>query len=416
MLDALQNPIVLAVVVVVLLILIAIPVVVRRRRASQEDVLPPPALGPAVDYTSQPYEEPTSLGDRLREAPIGVKLLLALVPIVVIVAGVVLWLTFGGPDPGPAVTPTPVPPPATITNIQAILASSSRIVVEAETTLPDNTTVTAAMKDGGQDFLWFNKDRSSAEVRGGRISITLERAKDAPAPKRGQDQTITLIATVGSDVVNSDPAKLKIPQLYSADFYRDTVVPPTSVPTSTPASVPTSAPDAPTVVPTVLPEPTATSTATLTATVFNGGNIRKEPQVSADILGQLHAGEVVTLLERSNDSAWYRVQAPEAEGWVSATLLTIDPEVAKQVSTSAPPETGLSATVFNGGNVRARPVTGKPLDQINAGETVQLLAKTSDGGWYQISYIRDGKPITGWVSVTLLTIDPAVAKQVPVAK
>src|SRR4029079_17617863 len=87
MLDALQNPIVLAVVVVVLLILIAIPVLLRRRRASQEDLLPPPELGQSVDYTSLPYEEPTSLGDRLREAPIGVKLLLALVPIAVIVAG-----------------------------------------------------------------------------------------------------------------------------------------------------------------------------------------------------------------------------------------------------------------------------------------------------------------------------------------
>ena len=69
--------------------------------------------------------------------------------------------------------------------------------------------------------------------------------------------------------------------------------------------------------------------------------------------------------------------------------------------------------VFNGGNVRDRPVTGKPLDQINAGETVQLLAKTSDGGWYQITNIRN---ISGWVSRTLLTVDPAVAKQVPIAK
>jgi hypothetical protein len=413
MLDALQNPIVLAVVVVVLLILIAIPVLLRRRRASQEDVLPPPELGQAVDYTSLPYEEPTSLGDRLREAPIGVKLLLALVPIAVIVAGVVLWLTFfRNPGSSTAVAPTP-PPAATITNIQAILTSSSRIVVEAETTLPDNTTVTAVMKDGGQDFSWFNKDRSSAEASGGRISITLERAKDAPPPKRGQEQTITLIATVGSQVLNSDPAKLRIPPLYSADFYRDAVaVQPTTAPTAAPTTAPTTAPAEPT----ALAEPTAPPTAALTATVFNGGNIRKEPQVKAGVLGQLHAGEVVTLLERSNDSAWYRVKAPEAEGWVSATLLTIDPEVVKQVSTSAPPATGLSAKVFNGGNVRARPVTGKPLDQINAGETVQLLAKTSDGGWYQISYTRDGKPITGWVSATLLTIDPALAKRVPVAK
>jgi flagellar FliL protein len=416
MLDALQNPIVLAIVVVVLLILIAIPVLVRRRRASQEDVLPPPELGQAVDYTSLPYEEPTSMGDRLREAPIGVKLLLALVPIAVIVAGVVLWLTFfNNPGTSTAVVPTPTPPP-TITNIQAILTSSSRIAVEAETTLPDNTIVTAVMKDGDQDFPWFSKDRASAEASGGRISITLERAKDAPAPKRGQEQTITLIATDGSQVISSDPAKVSITPLYSADFYHDAVAAqPTAAPTAAPTTTPTTAPPEPT----ALAEPTATSTATLTATVFNGGNIRKQPQVSnnnADVLGQLHAGEVVSLLERSNDSAWYRVKAPEAEGWVSATLLTIDPDMAKQVPTSAPPETGLSATVFNGGNVRARPVTGKPLDQINAGETVQLLAKTSDSGWYQISYARDGKPITGWVSVTLLTIDPAVAKQVPVAK
>jgi len=414
MLDTLlQNPIILVVVVVVLLILIAIPVLIRRRRAGQEDVLPPPELGQAVDYTSLPYEEPTSLSDRLRDAPIGVKLLLALVPFAVIVAGIVLWLTFfSNPGAGTAVAPTPTPPPS-ITNIKAILTSSSRIVVEAETNLPDNTTVTAVMKDGDQDFSWFSSDRASAEANGGRISITLERAKDAPAPKRGQDQTITLITTVDSEVISSDPTKLSIPPLYSADFYRDAVA---AQPTTAPTATPTAASAEPTVAPTVPAEPTATSTATLTATVFNGGNIRKEPRVSNNVLGQLHAGEVVTLLERSNDSAWYHIQAPEAEGWVSATLLTIDPEVANQVSTSAPPETGLSAKVFNGGNVRERPVTGKPRDQINAGETVQLLAKTSDGGWYQIRYTRDGTPITGWVSVTLLTIDPAVAKQVPVAK
>src|SRR3954447_20800465 len=139
MLDSiLTNPIVLAVVVLVLLILIAIPVLVRRRRASQEELLPPPELGQAVDYTSLPYEEPTSLSDRLREAPIGVKLLLALVPIAVIVAAVVLWLTFfNNPGSGTAALPTPAPQP-TLTNVRATLASASKIVVEAETNLPDH--------------------------------------------------------------------------------------------------------------------------------------------------------------------------------------------------------------------------------------------------------------------------------------
>ncbi len=414
MLDSLlTNPILLAVVVVVLLILIAIPVLLRRRRAGQEELLPPPELGQAVDYTSLPYEEPTSIGDRLREAPIGVKLLLALVPIAVIVAAVVLWLTFfnnsGG---GTAVVPTAMPQP-TLTNVRATLASASKIVVEAETNLPDQTMVTAAMKEGDQDFPWFIENRANGQVSDGRISITLERAQNAPTPKRDHGQTITLHATAGGQVVSSEAVKLTIPSIYTTDFFRDVAV---VQPTIAPTVAPTVAPTSPPAQPTALVEPTTTTTVALTATVFNGGNIRKEPQVSNNVLGQLHAGEVVTLLERSNDSTWYRVKAPEAEGWVSATLLTIDADVAKQVTTSAPPDSGLSAKVFNGGNVRERPVTGKPLDQINAGETVNLLAKTSDGGWYQITYMRDAKPITGWVSVTLLTIDPATAKQVPVAK
>src|SRR3954470_23795813 len=210
MLDTLQNPIVLAVVVVVLLILIAIPVLLRRRRASQEDVLPPPELGQAVDYTSLPYEEPTSLGDRLREAPIGVKLLLGLVPVVVIAAAIVLWLTFfNNPGSGTAVVPTPLPP-STITNVKATVASSTRIVVEADTNLPDTTQVSAAMKQNDQDFAWFNKDSISSKIADGRITLVLEKTKSAPKPTSDQEQFVTLIATVGDQVVSSEPAKLTV--------------------------------------------------------------------------------------------------------------------------------------------------------------------------------------------------------------
>src|ERR1044071_10317951 len=102
MLDALQQPIVIAIVVLILLVLIVIPVLLRRRRAAREEVLPPPELGQAIDYTSLPYEEPISLGDRFRQASPAVKLLAFLVPLVIIVAGIVLWFTFlrgpGGVD------------------------------------------------------------------------------------------------------------------------------------------------------------------------------------------------------------------------------------------------------------------------------------------------------------------------------
>src|SRR5262249_20177979 len=44
-------------------------------------------------------------------------------------------------------------------------------------------------------------------------------------------------------------------------------------------------------------------------------------------------------------------------------------------------------------------------------ETVQLLGKNQAGTWYLITDIRG---VTGWVSVTLLTIDPNVRAAVPI--
>src|SRR5919108_4113668 len=114
--DALQNPLVIAIVVAILLLLIAIPVLVRRRRAGRDEVLPPPELSQPVDYTSLPYEEPTSWSDRFARASPATKLLLVLVPLVVIVGLAVLVLTFLQPLPS-AESPTPERPPATITNV-----------------------------------------------------------------------------------------------------------------------------------------------------------------------------------------------------------------------------------------------------------------------------------------------------------
>ena len=73
----------------------------------------------------------------------------------------------------------------------------------------------------------------------------------------------------------------------------------------------------------------------------------------------------------------------------------------------------ITASVANGGNVREAPVSGKPIDQVQAGEIVQLLEKDQDAAWFKITYSRNGQAITGWVSRTLLTIAPEVEQQVP---
>ena len=159
------------------------------------------------------------------------------------------------------------------------------------------------------------------------------------------------------------------------------------------------------------------------ATVSNGGNIRQTPNLKAKILGQIHAGQIVFLLERSTDSRWFYIAAPEATGWVSASLLSIPAGIAERVPISSqsqapaqptPTPSELRAMVYNGGNVRDAPrANAKVLDQINARETVKLLARTADSTWYRITNVRS---VTGWVHRSLLTIDSATAAKVPVAK
>jgi hypothetical protein len=74
----------------------------------------------------------------------------------------------------------------------------------------------------------------------------------------------------------------------------------------------------------------------------------------------------------------------------------------------------LVANVINGGNVREGPSLQQPvLDQINANETVQLTGKTADSAWYQIINARG---VQGWVSASLLQVDPSVAAQAPVTQ
>jgi hypothetical protein len=239
MLDALlENPIVIGVVILVLLILIAIPMLVRRRRAAREDVLPPPELGQSVDYTSLPYEEPQTLGERLRQAPVGVKLLLGLVPLALIIAAVVLYLTFFSGPAQVAAEPTPPPPPPAITDVTATLAGPTRIVVEASTNLPNGTSVSASMKQGDQDLAWFNQASATGQVSSGRIRLVLEKVPNGPAPTSDQPQTVTVVSTVNDQVVSSEAATLEVPSIYRSQFYGAAAAAPA---TAEPVAQPTAA-------------------------------------------------------------------------------------------------------------------------------------------------------------------------------
>jgi hypothetical protein len=215
-------------------------------------------------------------------------------------------------------------------------------------------------------------------------------AADRPNDKIGFRMRLSLFDYNGSFMISAppNPAKLDPPNMGGTVFQ---TLPATA---SAPASGPT-------------------------ATVFNGGNIRQKPHVKGQVLGQLHAGQTVALLEKTVDGRWYQVSAPEATGWVHASLLRVAPEVASRIfvngeaSVAVPTSEVLPATVMHGGNRRAAPNTnGAVLGQVNAGDTIQLLARTRNGAWYY-AICRCGA--RGWVHASLLKIDPKVARKVPIA-
>jgi hypothetical protein len=161
------------------------------------------------------------------------------------------------------------------------------------------------------------------------------------------------------------------------------------------------------------------SSAGLSAKVVNGGNIRQNPGMKGAVLGQLHAGELVTLVQKTTNGQWYYVNAPEATGWVHASLLRVAPDIANRVfvdgeaMVTVSANEQFSATVINGGNRRAAPtMKAEVLGQVHVGDTIQLLAKTKNGAWY---YARCRCGALGWVHASLLKVDPKVARKVPLA-
>jgi SH3-like domain-containing protein len=130
---------------------------------------------------------------------------------------------------------------------------------------------------------------------------------------------------------------------------------------------------------------------------------------------------VVPEVNRIGDAFYNRgaAAAPTAEPTTTpqpteAAAPTEAPTEAPTVEPTAVAElpTGPEAPVGNGGNVRSLPLitAENVIGGVNAGENVQLLARTPNGEWYRIRTVRDE---IGWVSASLISV-PGDA-QVPVA-
>lgn len=71
-----------------------------------------------------------------------------------------------------------------------------------------------------------------------------------------------------------------------------------------------------------------------TVAAARAGPIRSAPG-GGSIVGQMNVQDAVIIIERSADQRWYRVRAPAATGWVSASLLSVSPSVARQIPSAS---------------------------------------------------------------------------------
>lgn len=87
--------------------------------------------------------------------------------------------------------------------------------------------------------------------------------------------------------------------------------------------------------------PDATSMSAVLATVKQTANVRNLPTTNgSEIRGQVKANETVELRGRNEDSSWFVISSPDGlMGWISASLLNVDPGVAAQL----PVESGAEA-------------------------------------------------------------------------
>lgn len=144
------------------------------------------------------------------------------------------------------------------------------------------------------------------------IHLNLVEVAVASLPSTIIDPTSTLQPTLTREPTNTlEPTNTPIQPTNTLE--------PTNIPE------PTDLPD-----PTITPEPTVIQ---LTATMASTGNVRDLPNTEySKVIGQLNVGVGVELRMRQSDNSWFLIDGPgDLDGWVSGSLLTVDPTIAQQV-------------------------------------------------------------------------------------
>ena len=165
------------------------------------------------------------------------------------------------------------------------------------------------------------------------------------------------------------------------------------------------------------PSPEAGQVARVVNTGGDGLNCRQAPGTAATRLSSLPANGTTTARGRVFNG-WYPVLCGSANGWASATYLSVDtpseptPTPSPTPSPTPPPAT-LTGTVTNTGgdnlNCRSGPSTGYGIiTQLAPGAQVTVRG-SAQAGWYPV--MCGGRD--GWVSATYLTVSGSTPTPTP---
>ena len=300
-----------------------------------------------------------------------------------------------------------------------------------------------------------------AGVQGWLASSSLVSVNPASLPIYGRAPTDQSNRPAGGNPPAQPAQPTAIPLAEPSATPEPTATPtqvPTVAPTATPTATPTHTPTATaTTVPataTPLPTPTETDAAAdaamqptaattqsaqgnavdpflRTVAVVRAGGASLTDKPSGGVVALLPAGEIVTLLQRSEDDSWLEVARTDGStGWVGRTELlsaglvkvprmgdvktapapvveTPAPETATPAAQPQSDDAPALATVRTDGsrlNVRAGPGADFPIvAKVDNGSSYPVLAVDGDA-WVQIE-IADAPEGTGWVSARFVTLD-----------
>ncbi len=145
-----------------------------------------------------------------------------------------------------------------------------------------------------------------------------------------------------------------------------------------------------------------------------GVNMRMAPDIEAQLLFQVPAGETMSVLGISTNREWLHIRLGNGEtGWMSAGLLAKNLEEIKQVYDVTPPppqrygELGSRAfvNVAAGGNLREAPDTAFRVKRtLPYGTQVKLLARSPYSPWAKVSFGDE----VGWMALFTLRSEAVI--------